>query len=56
MSAGGEALAESDRGEGILHCASAKGSAPVLRDHLGGALVLIFGMAGADRTGPKHLI
>jgi 2-dehydro-3-deoxygalactonokinase len=52
MSAGGEALAESRGGEGMLHCAGA-GFAPVLRDHLArlgapaAAPVLICGMAGA---------
>jgi len=52
MSAGGEALAESRGGEGMLHCAGT-GFAPVLRDHLArlgapeGAPVLICGMAGA---------
>lgn len=52
MSAGGEAIAESRGGEGMLHCAT-DGFAPVLRDHLArlGAPdrmpVLICGMAGA---------
>ena len=52
MSAGGEALAESRGGEGMLHCIEA-GFAPVLRDHLArlgapqAAPVLICGMAGA---------
>ena len=55
ISAGGEALAESRGGEGMLHCAAAGagGFAAVLRDHLArlgapaGAPVLICGMAGA---------
>jgi 2-dehydro-3-deoxygalactonokinase len=52
MSAGGEAIAESRGGEGMLHCV-ASGFAPVLRHHLarlgasGGLPVLICGMAGA---------
>ena len=52
MSAGGEAIAESRGGEGMLHCA-ASGFAPVLRHHLeklgapDGLPVLICGMAGA---------
>jgi 2-dehydro-3-deoxygalactonokinase len=52
MSAGGEALAESCGGEGMLHC-MARGFAPVLRHHLArlgavdGMPVLICGMAGA---------
>src|SRR5262245_16840917 len=52
MSAGGEVVAESRGGEGMLHCINA-GFAPVLRRHLerlgaaDGMPVLICGMAGA---------
>jgi len=52
MSAGGEVLAESRGGEGMLHC-SGTGFAQALRDHLArlgapeGAPVVICGMAGA---------
>jgi 2-dehydro-3-deoxygalactonokinase len=53
MAADGTVLSESRGAEGMLHCASSGGFAPVLRDHLGklGAdvqlPVLICGMAGA---------
>jgi len=53
MSAGGQPLAESRGGEGMLHCAGGAGFAPVLADHLARlgapktAPVLICGMAGA---------
>src|SRR5690348_3590600 len=52
MSGGGDAIAESRGGEGMLHCAES-GFAPVLRHHLArlgapdGLPVLICGMAGA---------